>query len=277
VNVSIRPEGTEKFGTKIELKNLNSISGVRRALAYEIQRQIAEVGQGVVLKQETRRWDDVRGQTTLMRTKEQAHDYRYFPDPDLQPLRTDTGLLDQARQRLPELPEAKRGRLVQNFGVTDYQAGVLAADRRLSDYFEKAAAAASKKSTVANFLLNDYLALAPDLATLPVPPEYFGELANLLDGGQINGRQAKEVLIAMVAENKAPAAVVKEKGLVQVTDTAQLEKWCQEAIAANPRSVADFKAGKQNAVNALKGYVMKQSKGQASPQTIGEILIKILS
>jgi aspartyl-tRNA(Asn)/glutamyl-tRNA(Gln) amidotransferase subunit B len=275
--VSIRPIGTEAFGTKIELKNLNSISGVRRALAYEIQRQVDEVNGGATLRQETRRWDDTRGQTMLMRTKEKAHDYRYFPDPDLLPLRTDLGLQAEAAKRLPELPAAKRERLARDFGVTDYQAGVLASDRALSDYYEKAAAQAKNKSIVANFLLNDYLAVAPDLSEIPLPAEYFSELANLLEDGTINSKQAKEVFAAMLSEKKAPHAIVKEKGLAQVTDTAQLEKWCEEAIAANPRSVADFKAGKQNAVNALKGYVMKQSKGQANPQVIGDLLVKKLS
>ncbi|MCE0483940.1 MAG: Asp-tRNA(Asn)/Glu-tRNA(Gln) amidotransferase subunit GatB [Methylacidiphilales bacterium] len=279
VNVSIRPKGQKEFGTKCELKNLNSISGVRRALKYEIARQIDVITSGGSIEQQTRRWDDDKGETTLMRTKEKAHDYRYFPDPDIQPVRTDHGLYDQAIKEMPELPKAKKARLVQQFGVTTYQAGVLASDAALADYFEKAAAPKpANGSAVANFLLNDFLATTTGDETLPkVAPEFFAELAELAGSGQINSKQAKEVFAQMIATGKSPAALVKELGLAQVSDVGALEAFCDQAIAANPKSVADFKAGKQNAVNALKGQVMKLSKGTANPQLVGEILIKKLS
>ena len=279
VNVSIRPRGQKEYGTKVELKNLNSVSGVRRALKYEIARQIDLVTSGGKIEQQTRRWDDDLGETTLMRTKEKAHDYRYFPDPDIQPVRTDHGLYEKAAARMPELPSAKKVRLVRDFGVSAYQAGVLAADATLADYFEKAAAPKpSNGAAVANLLLNDFLATATGENPLPsLAPHYFSELGELTSSGQINSKQAKEVFTQMFVTGKSPATLVKELGLAQVSDVGQLEAFCDEAIAANPKSVADFKAGKQNAVNALKGQVMKLSKGTANPQLVGEILVKKLS
>lgn len=277
VNVSVRPVGQETFGTKCEIKNLNSISGVRRALQYEIARQIEVVSSGGTIRQETRRWDDAAGQTFLMRTKEQAHDYRYFPDPDLLPVRTDQGLLDQARARLPELPAARKDRYVADFGLNDYQASVLAADRRLAAYFEQAAAATTAKVAVANFLANEFLATEPDLDHLTLPATHFAALADLVTSGKINSKQAKDLLNEMLSTGEAPGDLVKKLGLEQVSDTAQLEAWCDDAIAANPRSVADYKAGKTAAINALKGFVMKQSKGKANPAVVDQILQRKLS
>jgi aspartyl-tRNA(Asn)/glutamyl-tRNA(Gln) amidotransferase subunit B len=279
VNVSVRPRGQKEFGTKCELKNLNSISGVRRALKYEIARQIEVVTSGGTIEQQTRRWDDDKGETTLMRTKEKAHDYRYFPDPDIQPVRTDEGLYEEASRRMPELPRAKKVRLVDTYSISAYQAGVLAADAALANYFEEAAKAKlANGAAIANFLLNDYLATATEGASVPhVKPEFFAELAELAGSGQINSTQGKEVFAKMIADNKSPVLLVKELGLAQVSDVAALESFCDQAIAANPKSVADFKAGKQNAVNALKGQVMKLSKGTANPQLVGEILVKKLS
>jgi aspartyl-tRNA(Asn)/glutamyl-tRNA(Gln) amidotransferase subunit B len=279
VNVSVRPRGQKEFGTKCELKNLNSISGVRRSLKYEIARQIDVLTSGGTIEQQTRRWDDDTGETTLMRTKEKAHDYRYFPDPDIQPVRTDHGLYDLAKARMPELPAAKKVRLVETFGISTYQAGVLASDAALADYFERAALRKpANGAAVANYLLNDFLATATGENPLPgVDAEFFSELADLAAGGRINSRQAKDVFARMLATGKSPSSLVEELGLSQVSDVSQLEAFCDQAIAANPKSVADFKAGKQNAVNALKGQVMKLSKGTANPQVVGEILLRKLS
>jgi len=279
VNISVRPRGQKEFGTKCELKNLNSISGVRRALKYEIARQIDVVLSGGTIEQQTRRWDDDKGETTLMRTKEKAHDYRYFPDPDIQPVRTDEGLHEEAARRMPELPKAKKVRLVDTYNISAYQAGVLASDGALANYFEEAAKGKpANGAAVANFLLNDFLATTTGEETLPkVAPDFFAELAELASSGQINSKQAKEVFSKMIAEGKSPVLLVKELGLAQVSDVGALEAFCDQAIAANPKSVADFKAGKQNAVNALKGQVMKLSKGTANPQLVGEILVKKLS
>ena len=279
VNISIRPKGQVEFGTKCELKNLNSISGVRRSLKYEIARQIEVVTGGGTIRQETRRWDDDLGETTLMRIKEKAHDYRYFPDPDIQPVRTDAGLYEEAKSRLPELPAAKKLRLAEHYKVSVYQAGVLSSDAALADYFERAAKIHPQHGpAVANLLLNDFLATATGENPLPsLEPHYFGELADLTATGAINSKQAKEVFAQMFLTGKSPAVLVKELGLAQVSDTASLEGFCDEAIAANPKSVADFKAGKLNAVNALKGQVMKLSKGTANPTLVGDILVQKLT
>jgi aspartyl-tRNA(Asn)/glutamyl-tRNA(Gln) amidotransferase subunit B len=276
VNISVRPAGRAAFGTKCEIKNMNSISGVRRALQHEIARQIDAVSSGGTITQETRRWNDLRGETTVMRTKEDAHDYRYFPCPDLLPVRTDSGLLDAARRRLPELPRAKKQRFQSDLGLSDYQAEILASDRRLADYFERAAASTPARTAVANFLINDFLASEPDLADLRLPPEHFGTLASLVDSGQINTKQAKDVLAELFATGNDPAAIVREKGLAQMSDTAQLERLCDEAIAANPRSIEDYRKGKAAAINALKGRVMKETRGQANPRIVDDILLRKL-
>ncbi|HSI84334.1 MAG: Asp-tRNA(Asn)/Glu-tRNA(Gln) amidotransferase subunit GatB [Candidatus Methylacidiphilales bacterium] len=278
VNVSVRPRGQKEFGTKCEVKNLNSISAVRRSLKYEIERQIQDIEEGKKIVQCTLRWDDVAGKTNVMRLKEQAHDYRYFPEPDLLPLNTSLGLKTEAEALMPELPSAKKARLAKDFGISDYQASVLSSEVALADYFEKAAGPAKDKALVANFLLNDYLAIGSDLTAITLPANWFGELANELTEGKINSRQAKEVFGIMVNENLAPAEIIKARGFVQVSDTAQLEAWCDAAISnpSSAKSVADYKSGKVSALNALKGQVMKLSKGQANPQTVGDILEKKL-
>ena len=280
VNISVRPVGTDQWGTKIELKNLNSISGVRRALAFEIPRQIAAREAGVVLDQETRRWDDVRGETTLMRIKESAHDYRYFPDPDLLPVKT-ADILTDARSRKPELPWEKRSRYVADFGVTEYDAAVLANDLALSRYFETAARGAKKPKSVANWMLNDLQSALSGadrtITDCPIAPTALDALVNLIDDGKINSKQGKEVFAEMFTSGKAAAVIVKEKGLEQVSDTGAIEALCDQAIAASPRAVAEYKAGKLAAINAIKGQVMKLSKGQANPTLVSEILEKKLA
>jgi aspartyl-tRNA(Asn)/glutamyl-tRNA(Gln) amidotransferase subunit B len=280
VNVSVRPVGTEKYGTKIEVKNLNSISGVRRALAFEIPRQIEVLRSGGTLQQETRRWDDARGETTLMRIKESAHDYRYFPDPDLLPVKT-ASLVEAAMARKPELPWEKRARFVSEFGVSDYDASVLANDLALASYFETAARGAKKPKNVANWILNDLQSAISSasigIAECPVAPHALDELVNLIDAGSINSKQGKEVFAEMFSTGKSAAAIVDEKGLKQESDTGAIEAFVDEAIAANPGPVADYKAGKVSALNFLKGQVMKLSKGKANPALAGEILEKKLS
>jgi aspartyl-tRNA(Asn)/glutamyl-tRNA(Gln) amidotransferase subunit B len=274
-NVSVRPEGQEQLGAKIEIKNMNSISGVRRALAYEVRRQTQALGFGEPLEQETRGWDDGTGETFLMRTKEFAHDYRYFPDPDLMPVRTEA-LVSEARSRLPELPRARRARFVEQYEVSAYDAGVLANDLALAGYFEEAAKGARKPKSVANWILNDLQsALASDgrsIAECPVPPGALEELVNLVEAGTISGKQAKEVFAEMFVSGKTAAAIVKEKGIEQLSDTGAIETLCDQVIAANPKPVADFKAGSAASLNFLKGQVMKLSKGTANPALAGEIL-----
>lgn len=279
-NVSVRPEDQTEFGAKIEIKNMNSISGVRRALAYEIGRQTGELAAGRALRQETRRWDEAAGQTFLMRTKESAHDYRYFPDPDLLPVHTEP-LVAAARAGMPELPAAKRARFVRDYAVSDYDAAVLADDRALADYFETAAGAAPKPKAVANWVLNDLLsalaAAGKTVTECPVPAGALVELIGLIDTGKISGKQGKEVFAEMFATGKGAGEVVREKGMEQLSDSGALETLCAQVIAANPKPVADFRAGNAASLNYLKGQVMKLSKGKANPALTGEILQRQLA
>jgi aspartyl-tRNA(Asn)/glutamyl-tRNA(Gln) amidotransferase subunit B len=274
-NVSVRPENQEELGAKIEIKNMNSISGVRRALNYEIQRQTQVLARGEKLNQETRGWDDATNETFLMRTKEFAHDYRYFADPDLVPVKTEA-LVEEARARLPELPRAKRARFVSQYGVSPYDAGVLADDLALASYFEAAAGGTQKPKNVANWILNDLQsALAQKgraIADCPIPPTALDELVSLIDSGKISGSQAKEVFAEMFASGRSAAAIVEEKGIEQLSDTAAIEALCDQVIAANPKPVTDFRAGNLASLNFLKGQVMKLSRGTANPAVVGEIL-----
>ena len=253
---------------------------MRRALAFEIPRQIEALRGGAVLQQETRRWDDTLSETTLMRIKESAHDYRYFPDPDLLPVKT-ASLVEAARSRKPELPWEKRARFVSEFGVSDYDASVLADDLALAAYFETAARGAKKPKNIANWILNDLQSAISSasvgIAECPVAPHALDELVNLIDSGAINSKQGKEVFAEMFSSGKPASVIVEEKGLKQESDTGAIEVFVDQAIAANPGSVADFKAGKISALNFLKGQVMKLSKGKANPGLAGEILEKKLS
>lgn len=274
-NVSVRPASQRELGTKIEIKNMNSTSGVRRALAYEIERQSEVLRAGGVLGQETRRWDDGRGETFSMRTKEYAHDYRYFPDPDLLPVRTEV-LVASARAQLPELPAQKRERFMEQFGVSRYDAAVLASDLDLAAYFERAAAGARRAKSVANWIINDLQsALAgsgSSIVDCPIDPAHWDALVGLVEDGKISGRQAKEVFAEMYASGKAPGDVVRERGLEQTSDRGALEAICQEVIAANPKPVEDYRAGNPNPLNFLCGQVMKRSAGKANPKIVREIL-----
>lgn len=274
-NVSVRPEDQTELGAKIELKNLNSISGVRRALTYEIRRQTSILEHGERLEQETRGWDDTAGETFLMRTKEFAHDYRYFPDPDLVPVKTDA-LVAEVRKRVPELPKAKRARFIDQYRVSPYDAAVLSNDLELARYFEAAAKGAKNPKNVANWILNDLQnALSTAGKTIngcPIRPEALDEFVNLIDNGKISGKQGKEVFAEMFASGKSSAAIVKEKGVEQLSDVRAIEALCDEVITANPKPVADFKAGNVASLNFVKGQVIKLSKGKANPQIVGEIL-----
>ena len=274
-NVSVRREHQDELGAKIEIKNMNSISGVRRALAHEIQRQITLLENGEQLEQETRGWDDVAGETFLMRAKEFARDYRYFPDPDLVPVKTGV-LVAEMRERVPELPKAKRARFVEQYQVSPYDAAVLANDLELAGYFEAAAKDAKKPKNIANWILNDLQnalgAADKTIHDCPVLPEALDELVNLIDSGTISGKQAKEVFAEMFASGKRSAAIVQEKGIEQLSDVSAIEGLCDEIIAANPKPVADFRTGNVASLNFLKGQLMKLSKGKANPQLVGEIL-----
>jgi aspartyl-tRNA(Asn)/glutamyl-tRNA(Gln) amidotransferase subunit B len=306
VNVSVRLVGTKELGAKIEIKNMNSFSGVRRALEYEIPRQIEVVKAGGKLIQSTRRWDDVAGITEEMRTKEFAHDYRYFPDPDLMPLAPTDAWLAEVKTRVVELPLARKQRFMRDYQLPANDAEVFKNDKALGDYYELIAKHAKNPKIVANLVINrvsaelskenavrkikteelyrveptphtDYeaakLKLQPvTLSDLRFSPTDLIELAGLLDTRTISSSAAQTVFAEMFDTGKSPAAIVQEKGLAQVSDTGAIEKFCDEAIAANPGPASDFKSGKAAALNFLKGQVMKLSKGKANPALAGEIL-----
>ena len=284
VNVSVRPKGSKELGAKIEIKNMNSFSGVRRALEYEIPRQIEAVSRGEKLIQSTRRWDDVAGITEQMRTKEDAHDYRYFPDPDLMPSAPDEAWLADVKSRLVELPLARKQRLARDFKITTYDAGVLAHNPTLGDYFERQIGfAPSDKTTtfakpIANYIINNLPAYAqasgqaPQNVILAIPLSGVFDVTSAQLSGQISASAGQTVFQRMCETGKAPQVLIQELGLSQVSDKGEIERLCDEAIAANPGPAADFKAGRTAALNFLKGQVMKLSKGKANPALVGEIL-----
>ncbi len=280
VNVSVRPKGQKDLGAKIEIKNMNSFSGARRALEYEIPRQIEVLTKGGQLLQSTRRWDDVAGITEEMRTKEHAHDYRYFPEPDLMPFQPDDAWLAAVQARVVELPLARKQRFIQNYQLPATDAQTFVWDVPLGAYFENVAAKAKNPKALANWIIHNLrgqlASTQTTLTELKFKPESLLELIALVDGKQISGSIAQQVFAEMFATGEPPAAIVEKKGLAQVSDTGAIEKFCDDAIAANPGPVSDYKSGKATALNFLKGQVMKLSKGKANPNVVGEILEKKL-
>jgi len=295
VNISVRPVGSKELGAKIEIKNMNSFSGVRRAAEYEIARQIDAVKRGEKLIQSTRRWDDVTGITEQMRTKEDAHDYRYFPDPDLMPLAPTDEWLASVKSHVVELPLVRKQRLMRDYALPAGDAEVLKSNVELGNYFEGIAKQSKNPKAVANWIINNLLAKLTEanakeaidqaalgvdsadvklltLADLKFKPEALLELVGLVEAKTISSSAAQQVFAEMFDTGKAPAVIVQEKGLAQVSDTGAIEQFCDEAIAANPNPVADYKSGKVAALNSLKGQVMKLSKGKANPALVGEIL-----
>jgi aspartyl-tRNA(Asn)/glutamyl-tRNA(Gln) amidotransferase subunit B len=281
-NISVRPRGETKLGTKVELKNLNSISGVRDGVAHEIKRQIAALRRGEKIIQETRRFDPESGTSSSMRTKEMAHDYRYFPDPDLMPVKIDGGMLTRLRAQVPELAFDKQRRFFEQYALPYTITSVLVPDRELSDWFEQAVAGQTARAqAIGNWIVNDLLrelgAAGQTLATCKIKPAHIAGLVQAVESGVISSSIAREVFAEMFANGDTAEAVIDRKGLRQSTDTGELERWCAEAIAANPRSVADFKSGNEKAINAFKGAVMKASKGKANPKLVDEILRRLLA
>jgi len=276
VNVSVRPRGATELGRKIEIKNMNSFSGVRRALEYEIPRQIQVLAGGGQLHQETRRWDDAAGITETMRSKEMAHDYRYFPDPDLMPFEPTAAWLEQVSRRVVELPLARKQRLMRDFQLPASDAQTFVWDRPLGNYFEALARQSQNPKAVANWVINNLRARLAEqqttLADLKFKPEHILELIALVDGKKISSSIAQQVFAEMFAGGESPLSIVEKKGLAQVSDPGAIEAYCDQAIAAHPGPAADFRSGKSAALNFLKGQVMKLSKGKANPGLVGEIL-----
>jgi len=284
VNVSVRPRGQKELGAKIEIKNMNSFSGVRKALEYEIPRQIEVVKQGGKLIQSTRRWDDATASTEEMRTKEHAHDYRYFPEPDLMPFQPTEAWLEEVSKRVVELPLARKQRFMRDYQLPAPDAQTFVWDVPLGDFFESAVKAAKapglNTKSAANWIINNLRAKLTEsqtaLADLKFKPAAILELIELVDSGKISNKIAQDVFAEMFVSGEGPSKIVEKKGLAQVSDTGAIEKYCDDAIAANPGPAADFKAGKVAALNFLKGQVMKLSKGKANPALVGEILEKKL-
>jgi aspartyl-tRNA(Asn)/glutamyl-tRNA(Gln) amidotransferase subunit B len=276
VNVSVRPEGQQELGAKIEIKNMNSFSGVRRALEYEIPRQIGVLKGGGHLVQSTRRWDDATGSTEEMRTKEHAHDYRYFPEPDLMPFRPEPKWLQEISSRTVELPLARKQRFMRDYQLPAPDAQAFVWDKPLGDYFEGIGKKAKNPKAVANWVINNLRARMTEagvvLADLKFQPAAILELVGLVEARTISSAAAQQVFADMFESGKSPASIVQEKGLAQVSDAGAIERLCDEVITANPGPAADFKAGKAPALNFLKGQVMKLSKGKANPALVGEIL-----
>jgi aspartyl-tRNA(Asn)/glutamyl-tRNA(Gln) amidotransferase subunit B len=280
VNSSVRPEGTEKLGIKTELKNMNTFKGIHRALTYEIGRHIEMVTTGGTLVQETRRWDDDAGITQSMRSKEYAHDYRYFPEPDLPPVVLDAATVESWRAELPELPAAKRIRFIADYGLPEYDAGVLTADQGISIYFEAAAKLSKNYKAVSNWVMGELLRTLGEkdqrISDAKITPEALAALIALVDAKTINSSAAKEVFQVLFEEGGDPEAIVKDKGLAQVSDTGAIDEFAAQAIAANEKVAAEFRGGKETALQFLVGQVMRLSRGKANPQLAAEALRRLL-
>lgn len=275
-NVSVRRVGDSSLGTKVELKNLNSVRFMQRAIDYEVRRQIATIESGGRVIQETRLWDEHAGETRPMRSKEFAHDYRYFPEPDLPPLLLKGEFIRQVRNSLPELPEASRRRFMDQYGLSFADASQLTSERSLADYYERAVEAAGNARAVANWIRSELLREL-ELADLPadkspIVPAQLGALVRMIDEGKISGKQGKDVLVEMFASGKNAAEVVAERGLVQVSDTAEIDRVIDAVIAANPRQLEQYRSGKEALFGFFVGQVMKASQGKANPKVVNERL-----
>jgi aspartyl-tRNA(Asn)/glutamyl-tRNA(Gln) amidotransferase subunit B len=280
VNISLRKQGETAFGVKIEIKNLNSFRSVHRSIEHEMVRQARVLDGGGSLSQETRAWNDERGETFLLRSKEDAHDYRYFPEPDLMPLEFQEPEIAEFRSALPELPQARRERFTRDFGLTPYDARVLTAEKSMADYFDAGAKTARNPKLLANWVISELLRelaernIAIDAA--PIPPEHLAELTNLIETGTISGKIAKDVFPEMLRTGNSPAKIVQEKGLLQVSDSTAIDRFVEEAIRSNPEQVRQYREGKTQVLQFFVGQVMKLSKGKANPQMAVERVRAVL-
>lgn len=279
-NVSIRPYGQEEFGTKTELKNMNSFRNVQVGLEYEVERQTEVVSSGGTITQETRRWDEAGKKTISMRSKEEAHDYRYFPDPDLVKMQISEEWIEAVRATIPELPDARRERYMKDFGLSGDDAYVITLTKDSADFYDAATKTGADPKAVANWLMGDlfgYLnANSLELKDVKITPSGLGEMINLIEKGTISTKIAKTVFKEMVETGKEPAKIVEEQGLVQISDEGALKQIVNDVIAANPQSVEDYKAGKKQSIGFLVGQVMKQTKGKANPPMVNKLLTEVL-
>jgi aspartyl-tRNA(Asn)/glutamyl-tRNA(Gln) amidotransferase subunit B len=280
-NISLRPVGSDKFGTKTELKNLNSFRNVERALEYEQARQAELLDRGEPIVQATLRWLENENRTKIMRTKEEAHDYRYFPEPDLVRLRIDEAWKEELRRSLPELPDARKARYTGEFGLSDYDANILVASKKVADYFEETVAGGAEPKAAANWIITELLghlnAEGLEIEQVKMQPKHLAEMIGLIQKGTISTKIAKTVFKEMLETGKEPARIVEEKGLVQISDEGQLKAIVGEVVANNPQSVEDFKNGKDRALGFLVGQVMKATRGKANPQLVNKLIIEVIN
>jgi aspartyl-tRNA(Asn)/glutamyl-tRNA(Gln) amidotransferase subunit B len=280
-NVSVRPRGSQEFGTKVEVKNLNSFRYVAKAIEFEIERHIGILESGGRIPQETRLWNQPAGRTDSMRSKEKAHDYRYFPEPDLLPVHVSQAWRTEIRSSLPELPAAKRARFVSAFGITPYDAEVLTDTQDLANYYESVVRAGAPRKTAANWMQTELLRRLNDsgkeISASPVSPSSLAELLSLVDSGKITGAIGKKVFAAMFDTGRSAADIVAAEGLGAQVSSDAIEQAAREVIARNPDNVAKFKAGNEGVFKFFVGQVMKATKGQANPQAINDTLRKLLS
>ncbi|CAD7771940.1 Aspartyl/glutamyl-tRNA(Asn/Gln) amidotransferasesubunit B [Candidatus Methanoperedenaceae archaeon GB50] len=279
-NISLRLVNTEKFGVRTELKNMNSFKHVQRALTYEIERQRSILEQGGKVIQETRLWDENKGITRSMRGKEEAHDYRYFPDPDLMPVVIDKDWIEEIRKTLPELPDVKKQRFKQVYGLPEYDAEVLTSEKDLAEYFERVVKWGSEAKLASNWVMSEVLRKLNEekreIQACPVKPKDLAELLQLVQKGTISGKIAKTVFEEMYASGKPASQIVKEKGLIQITDQAVLQEIAQKIIESYPKEVEQYKAGKEKLLGFFVGQMMKQTKGKANPQLVNKIFKELL-
>lgn len=274
-NVSVRPLGQQEFGTKTELKNMNSFRNVEKAIKFEIERQIGIIENGGNVVQETLLWDAAVNTARIMREKENAHDYRYFPEPDLLTLKVDKEWIERVKAGLPELPDARRGRFVAQYGIPEYDAGVLTESRETADYYEKAVTAYGNPKSVSNWVMSEVMRVIKEdgvnIKNLKVTPEMLGNMLKMIDDGSISGKIAKTVFDDMLESGKPPESVVKEKGLVQISDAANIENVIKEVLENNKAQVNKYKSGKTNVFGFFVGETMKATKGKANPKIVNDI------
>ena len=275
-NISVRPVGQKEFGTKAELKNMNSFKALEKALEYEAKRQIELLEDGGKVVQETRRWDEAKGITVAMRSKEEAHDYRYFPDPDLVPMVIDREWVEEIRQGLPELPEAKKARFISEYGLPEYDADILTSSRRLADFYEETVRGFNNPKIVSNWVMGELLRIlkeeGKELEEISLTPAELVEMLQLMEKGTISGKIAKTVFEDMFHTGKKAVQIVEEKGLTQISDEGELVAIVEEVIAKNQKSVEDYKNGKEKALGAIVGQVMKATKGRANPELVNKLI-----
>lgn len=280
INVSLRPVGSTKLGTRTEMKNINSFKALEDAINYEIERQAEVLDDGGKIVQETRTWNPERGITQSMRSKEEAHDYRYMPEPDLPPIITSAEEIEEFRRSLPELPDARRARLSTEYGLSDYDAGIITSSRAMAEYFDEVVRAGADPKIAANWIMGDLSKnLNADGLTIeqsPVEAKRLAQMIALIDKGTISGKIAKTVFVEMWKSSDPPEKIVADKGLVQITDTSAIEGVVDEVIAKNPKAVAEYKSGKKKAIGALVGQIMKATKGKANPQLVNQMLAQKL-